>query len=119
MSKPIRPRYLLTTASLVPYDARTKEIDAYRRRHRGIGFDEVFNIRLALAVFLLPRLRLRVNEMRNVSEKKTRRDGKTTELLPSGKDDAIRGLYKILDGKHLEEYEARALQELVGALLRE
>ena len=112
-------RYLLTTPALVTSDTRWREIESYRRRHRGIGFDEVFNLRRALALFLLPRLRLRIREMRDVSEQTIGRDGGARDTLPRCTDEAVGALYKILDGKALESYEIHSLLEVVRMLLRE
>ena len=112
-------RYLLTRPALVSKDTRWKEIDAYRRAHKGIGFDEVFNLRKALAVFLLPSLRLRVKEMKNVSEKTFEKDGTARDAMPRCTDEAIGALYKILNDMALEPYEVRSLLEVIGVLLRE
>lgn len=116
--KSMEPRYLLTTATMVPNDVREADIAEYRRGHHGVGFDEVFNMRRALAVFLLPRLSILFREiegMKGVSE-----DGGQERL--HWQWDALKAkvaLRRVIDGKRIDEDEKRMLVRILEDIVWE
>lgn len=66
------PRYFLASPTLSE-DADAKTMRDYRRYHHGIGYDEVFDMRRALACFLFPRLRTLAREMSSFNDEDARR----------------------------------------------
>ena len=113
-------RYLLTTETLHPNDARKTDIAEYRKRHGGIGFDEVFDLRHALAAFLLPRLSILFREIGDMDVEQVKDDGSQERL--HWQWDALKAkvaLKRIIDGRGIGEDEKRMLVRILEDIVWE